>query len=64
MCRGAASVGGQPVIVLGVRRTRRFRRGLMKLPTGGQDGDDDDCCQVPATFLFKSAGLHNKARQR
>ena len=63
MCRGAASVGGQPVIVLGVRRTRRFRRGLMKLPTGGQDGDDDDCCQVPATLSFESAGVLNEAKR-
>lgn len=57
MCRGAASIAGQPVIVLGVRRTRRFRRGLMKLSTGGQDGDED-CCQMPA---LESAGVHNGA---
>lgn len=57
MCRGAASVGGQPVIVLGARRTRRFRRGLMKLSTGGQDSDED-CCQVPATLSLEPAGVH------
>ena len=52
-------MGGMPVIKLGVRRTRRFRRGMMKPPAGDQDGDDD-WCQTPATGFFRSAGVQNR----
>ena len=56
MCRGAASIGGMPVIKLGVRRTRRFRRGMVRLPANRED-DDDDWCPMPATVSSKSAGI-------
>ena len=44
-----------PVIKLGVRRTRRFRRGMLRLPSS-REGDDDDWCPMPATGVSMSAG--------
>lgn len=56
MCRGAASIGGLPVIKLGLRRTRKFRRGMARV-SANREGDDDEWCPMPATGESKSAGI-------
>ena len=60
MCRGAASIGGLPVVKLGLRRTRKFRRGMMRV-SANREGDDDEWCPMPAAGVSRSAGIDVEA---
>lgn len=62
MCRGAASIGGLPVVKLGLRRTRKFRRGMMRV-SANREGDDE-WCPMPAAGLSRLAGIDVEAGPR